>query len=215
MRAVLLVMGSLSAPTGAGMLWLALREQNPRLRQLGLLYVIGGVACLALWTWLTRRRTPIAALREAPSPGTQGMALPLSLALMALLSGTALCALVAAGADMRFSRQRYSSLELRGAAEDAAWSALSAMDDLTRDRLPFHSERSDITAAGIETRTSVRELNRTSLPLPLRRQDAPLFGRVFTVRCNAAREGQDRSLQALACLTPAGELRVLSWNVPP
>jgi hypothetical protein len=115
--------------------------------------------------------------------------------------------------ELRFARDRHVTRLMRTAATDAVLSALLTASRLDPDSLSTY-EYAMIAGPDIETRTSFREVARSSLPPPLLLQNTPLFGRFFAITTRVTLDKLNREIRALACLTPTGELRLLSWTEP-
>ncbi len=216
LRPLMLLLGGLSAPTGLGMTLWGHSENNPLPLAFGLLNISISAVCLLIWAIL-RRRSPSPALvdMESPIDNTRraGMALLVSLLMLALLSGMALQALVASGIDLRFARERHTACLLKTAGTDAIWTTLREAAKLSPDTLARYDKT--ITAGpGIEAHTSLREVDRSALPPPLLLQKTPLFGRFFSITTRLSHGKSIREIRALACLMPTGELRLLSWTEP-
>lgn len=195
-------------------LW-SLADTNALLMTAGQLYGAGGILCLTLWVWLNRDHSPAALPRRRSFRREHGMSLPVVLAMVALLSGTALYAVVLGGATLRQSQRRHHNLDMRTAAVQAAWTVIHSLRNPDGATIGLQRERIELVPSGIETHTLVREIERQALPAPVRRQDAPFFGRFFALRTNAAKAGQACHVDSLICLSPAGEVRILSWSSIP
>jgi len=218
-RTLLLLLGCLAAPTGLGMSLWGLSDHAALPLRFGLLN-IGGSAICFLACFLLRKRSGQPSRQTwnstqftAANTNRAGMALLVSLMMLALLSGMALHTLVAAGMDLRFARERHTSCLLRTAGTDAILTLLRETPRLSPDTLA-HLDRTLTSGPDIETLTSMREVDRTVLPPPFLLQTPPLFGRFFTVTTRITRNKDAREIRALACLLPTGELRLLSWTEP-
>ena len=180
---------------------------SPTSRTIGTAYIGVAIACFLIWILLFRKSTVNATEDESRSCG---MALPLSLTVTALLSGTALHALLLAEADIRHSRQAIVRQELRIASIEAVFSALEQADRLDANQ---GNDRELLGLSGISTRIRIREVDRARLPPPLYRQDAPLFGHMYRILCNVSKDKLSYDLQSFAVLDPSGTIRVLSWTI--
>ncbi len=218
-RTVLLTLGCLAAPTGLSMALWGLSDQAALPLRFGLLNIGGSTVCFLAHFLLRKRPEPAPRQTREAIPVTAndtsraGMALLVSLVMLALLSGMALHSLVTAGTDLRFARERHTACLLRTAGTDATLTLLRETPRLSPDTLA-HLDRTQTAGPGIETLTSMREVDRTALPPPFLLQNTPLFGRFFTVTTRITRDTTAREIRALACLLPTGELRLLSWTEP-
>lgn len=207
----------LAVPTGVIMLLWGLAGRATLPFAFGMANIAASAVCLLVWLALRNRSGRSGSLGEAPltkaDPGRAGMALLVSLMMLALLSGMALHALVSAGMNLRFARQRHTACLLRTAGTEAIWALLRETPLLQPDTLA-HVDRTLTSGPGIETVTSMREVDRTALPPPLLLQNTPLFGRFFSITARITRDKDAREIQALACLMPTGEMRLLSWTEP-
>lgn len=144
----------------------------------------------------------------------QGMVLPICLVLVALLSGTALYALTAAGMNVRFADARHRALLLETACTDALFSTLGNLQK-SQASLPFREANLSDNPGGIQVWTSGREVERSSLPPPFCHSASPLFGRFLALTAQATIAHRTVQVKALACLLPQGEIRLLSWTQTP
>jgi hypothetical protein len=217
LRSLMLVLGCLSAPTGIVMAGWGYSESNSLPLNFGLLNIATSAICLLIWALLRRQQTtpPAPIDAEASLAGTSraGMALLVSLLMLALLSGMALQALVASGIDLRFARERHTACLLKTAGTDAVWMTLREAAKLDPDTLARY-DKTISAGPGIEAQTSLREVNRAALPPPMLLQKTPLFGRFFSVTTRITHDKTAREIRALACRMPTGELRLLSWTEP-
>lgn len=139
-----------------------------------------------------------------------GFALLMVLFLLALLSGTVLQSLVATRLALRAGTERQTRLALRAALLDAAWTAMRNGLKPGTGMTEYQAFEEQLPS-GIQVRTSLQGMARDALPIPLQRQDLPVFGQLFTVYAKAEAGNRSGSVKALACRLPSGEVRVLAW----
>lgn len=141
---------------------------------------------------------------------SHGFALLMVILLMALLSGVVIQSLISTRLHLRAGNIQHSRFLMRAASLDAAWNAMrigmkagsSALDVQTfENQLP----------SGIHVRTTLRGLDRASLPAPLQRPDVPLFGQFFSVTSRAESGPVTSAVRGLACRLPSGDVRLLAW----
>jgi hypothetical protein len=139
-----------------------------------------------------------------------GIALLMVILLMALLSGVVIQALATTRQQLRASDLQHTRLLLRASSQDAAWYAL-------RTGMKAGSSSSDYQVfenqlpSGIHVRTTLRGLERNTLPPLLQRPDVPLFGQFFSVTARADHGGKTSAIRGLACRLPSGDVRLLAW----
>lgn len=211
LRTVCLVISCMSLPTGCGMLWMGYANGSALPITIGMTYILASALCFLAWIFL-RRRTGIQSASFVPRCNSSGMALPVCLALMSLLAGVAFHALLAAEANLRLARSRHVDLLLRAACIEAVFSTLQDLRVMDQRQPRQAYERDFASPSGVRVRTWSKEIDRASLPPPLRRPDAPLFGHMYRIRCQAYSGSASRRIQAFSTITPAGDIRLLSWT---
>lgn len=211
MRTVFLVISCMSLPTGCGMLWMGYANGSVLPVTFGMTYVLVSALCLLSWVFLLRR-TGVQSVPSGPRCNSSGMALPVCLALMSLLAGVAFHSLLAAEANLRHARSRHVDLTLMTASTEAVLATLQDLQAMNQTQTRKAYEKNVVSPSGVRVRTWSGEIDRASLPPPLRRQDAPLFGHLYRIRCQAASGSESRRIQAFSIITPSGDIRLLSWT---
>lgn len=130
--------------------------------------------------------------------------------LMALLSGAVVQSLISTRLHLRSGDNQFSRLLLRASSQDAAWDALKVGMKAGASTLEYQTFESQLPS-GIHVRTTLRGLDRNSLPAPLQRPDIPQFGQFFSVAARAESGTKTTAVRGLACRLPSGDVRLLAW----
>lgn len=140
-----------------------------------------------------------------------GFALLMVVLLMALLSGVVVESLISTRMHLRSGEMRYSRFLLRSSSVDAAWDALHTGMKAGASASDYQIFETQLPS-GIHVRTTLKGLERTSLPAPLQRPDVPVFGQFFSVASRAERDTHAGAVRGLACRLPSGDVRLLAWT---
>lgn len=140
------------------------------------------------------------------------MALLMALLLLALVSGPVLQSLVGARMALRAAERQREATLLRTAAADAAWKAFGAEAVGTRAGTVDRKDSELRWPSGVVIKTSVRPLDRASVPRFLLDPKAPMFGACFAVSCSARNAWRTLEVQGIGCRLPGGEVRILCWT---
>lgn len=130
--------------------------------------------------------------------------------LMALLSGVVVQSLISTRMHLRAGDGQQTQLLLRAASLDAAWDALRIGMKAGSSAWDYQVFE-NLLPSGIHVRTTLRGLERTSLPPFFQRHDVPLFGQFFSVTARAESGAKTTSVRGLACRLPSGDVRLLAW----